>query len=74
MIENKEGGYRLFCKGASEIVLSYCKFYVDSEGAVKPLDAHKNNEIEDAINQFATDGILSLFFLSKNMRSPQDIN
>lgn len=55
-----EAGYRIFCKGASEIVLTYCKRYLTATGAVEPIEASRRNEIEDSINKYATDALRTI--------------
>lgn len=59
-----EGGYRMFTKGASEIVLSYCTNVLKANGEVSPLDPTFKNDIEENINKFATDGKPFLIFLA----------
>jgi hypothetical protein len=34
----KQGGYRLFCKGASEMVMGLCSQYMDQSGNMRPMD------------------------------------
>ncbi|KAF3327162.1 putative calcium-transporting ATPase 5, plasma membrane-type isoform X1 [Carex littledalei] len=54
------GGYRAFCKGASEIILGMCDKMIDSEGDVKPLEESKMKETLDIINSFASDALRTL--------------
>ena len=56
------GGYRVYCKGASEIVFAYCQHFLTQSGSVEPLDAPKRNEIDDVINQYASNGLFPLTF------------
>lgn len=53
-------GYRTYCKGASEIVFSYCSQYLTPDGKVEQLDAHKRNEVDEAINEFATQALRTI--------------
>ncbi|KAF9358659.1 hypothetical protein BGX26_001224 [Mortierella sp. AD094] len=45
--------YRIYVKGASEIVLSSCSHYIDSEGEAKPLDAEARAKLDVIISQYA---------------------
>lgn len=51
----KPGWYRLFLKGAAEVVLRRCAYRVDSEGALKGLTLQKIERIENVVvNQLAS--------------------
>ncbi|KAF9093908.1 hypothetical protein BGX23_002745 [Mortierella sp. AD031] len=45
--------YRLYVKGASEIVLRLCTHYVDAEGDIKPLDGQARAKFDQIISQYA---------------------
>mgnify|MGYP002385370287 CR=1 FL=1 len=51
-----DGKYRIFTKGASEIVLYLCSSILESDGCVVPLDPNIVRTIEKQINQYATEG------------------
>ncbi|KAF9407184.1 hypothetical protein BGZ94_002802, partial [Podila epigama] len=55
VVENPNGKepYRLYVKGASEIVLGSCTHYVDSEGEVRPLDNEARAKFDQIISQYA---------------------
>eukprot|EP00026_Physarum_polycephalum_P001291 Phypoly_transcript_01292.p1 GENE.Phypoly_transcript_01292~~Phypoly_transcript_01292.p1 ORF type:complete len:1073 (+),score=214.03 Phypoly_transcript_01292:60-3221(+) len=58
-----EAGYRLYSKGASEIILSRCDkimMFTGSRVEVVPLDDHLRNEISATITEFATDALRTL--------------
>ncbi|OAQ34441.1 PMCA-type calcium-translocating P-type ATPase [Linnemannia elongata AG-77] len=50
---NGDEKYRLYVKGASEIVLRACTHYVDAEGHVKTLDDHARAKFEQIISTYA---------------------
>jgi Ca2+ transporting ATPase len=55
------GGFRLFTKGASEMVMTLCTTYMDADGSIKPLDDAKKKELEESvINQFANQGLRTI--------------
>mmetsp|Transcript_24049 Transcript_24049/g.60409 ORF Transcript_24049/g.60409 Transcript_24049/m.60409 type:complete len:1134 (+) Transcript_24049:108-3509(+) len=55
------GGFRLFTKGASEMVMSLCTTYLDADGTTKPLDEATRKSLEDTvINEFASLGLRTI--------------
>ncbi|KAJ4780235.1 Calcium-transporting ATPase [Rhynchospora pubera] len=54
------GGYRAFCKGASEIIIQMCDKIIDGEGQIHPLEEYKAKEILEIINSFASDALRTL--------------
>ncbi|GLT93581.1 hypothetical protein SLE2022_113700 [Rubroshorea leprosula] len=59
-IELPEGGFRVYCKGASEIVLEACDKVIDSNGDVVPLDEVSANRLKSTIEQFACEALRTL--------------
>ncbi|GKV10346.1 hypothetical protein SLEP1_g21726 [Rubroshorea leprosula] len=59
-IELPEGGFRVYCKGASEIVLEACDKVIDSNGNVVPLDEVSANRLKSTIEQFACEALRTL--------------
>jgi P-type Ca2+ transporter type 2B len=57
-VPKEEGGYRLYCKGASEVVLARCNNFVASSGAVEVMT-------EDALSEAQS---ISLSYASRGMR------
>ncbi|EXB43803.1 Calcium-transporting ATPase 1 [Morus notabilis] len=55
-----EGGFRVHCKGASEIILAACDKVIDSKGEVVPLDKEYVNRLENTIEQFANEALRTL--------------
>jgi Ca2+-transporting ATPase len=52
--------YRLYTKGASEIVLGYCNKYISQDGSVKTLDAARKAAFERSISQFANKALRTI--------------
>jgi Ca2+ transporting ATPase len=54
-------GFRLHVKGASEIVLAKCNFYLDENGLVKELNTEKiNNITKNVIEKMASNGLRTI--------------
>ncbi|CAN6483782.1 unnamed protein product [Victoria cruziana] len=61
------GGFRAFCKGASEVILQMCDKYIDSSGqCVLMSNTHAKN-IMDVINSFASEALRTLGLAFKDM-------
>ncbi|KAJ4767235.1 Calcium-transporting ATPase [Rhynchospora pubera] len=54
------GGYRLFCKGASEIILDMCDKLLDKEGNVIPMSRNQAKDILAIINGFASEALRTI--------------
>ena len=54
------GGYRLYCKGASEIVLHLCTLALSPEGSQVPLEEDEKTVIETTIQTLATEGLRTI--------------
>ena len=54
------GGWRMFVKGASEIVMQRCAEAVDGEGVLRPLDGEAAAAAAGHIARFATSGMRTL--------------
>ncbi|KAJ3365368.1 plasma membrane calcium [Allomyces arbusculus] len=64
------GGARLFTKGASEIVLRACDWYVTADGTVAPLDDATKARIEARIFDYATQALRTIGIAYKDMDAP----
>ncbi|XVE55764.1 hypothetical protein DITRI_Ditri03aG0183900 [Diplodiscus trichospermus] len=60
VIEFPEGGFRVHCKGASEIILAACDKVIDLNGDVVPLDEPTTNYLKNIIEQFASEALRTL--------------
>ncbi|XWS14793.1 hypothetical protein CRYUN_Cryun35bG0038800 [Craigia yunnanensis] len=60
VIEFPEGGFRVHCKGASEIILAACDKVIGSDGDVVPLDEPTTNHLKNTIEQFASEALRTL--------------
>ncbi|CAA6654011.1 unnamed protein product [Spirodela intermedia] len=67
LVSLKEGGFRAFCKGASETVLQMCDRFVDNAGNCVPLSENKANEIMDVVNSFACGALRTLCIAFKDI-------
>lgn len=45
--DNESGGFAIYCKGAAEKVLGFCKYYLDCSGEKQNLTAEKIQEFND---------------------------
>ncbi|KAA8537850.1 hypothetical protein F0562_027570 [Nyssa sinensis] len=69
VLELPGGGFRVHCKGASEIILAACDKVIDSNGEVVPLDEASINHLKDTIELFANETLRTLCFAYKEMGS-----
>ncbi|KAK6945261.1 LOW QUALITY PROTEIN: Cation-transporting P-type ATPase, C-terminal [Dillenia turbinata] len=60
-------GYRAFCKGASEIILSKCDKIVDDNGIPDNLSEQHVSEVTAIINNFACDALRTLCLAYKDL-------
>ena len=61
-------GYRLFSKGAAEMVKTVCKNYLDPEtGSIKPIGDQERNFISDKIVKFNKQMLRSLYICYKDI-------
>eukprot|EP00769_Ergobibamus_cyprinoides_P002490 gnl/Ergobibamus_cyprinoides/3617.p2 GENE.gnl/Ergobibamus_cyprinoides/3617~~gnl/Ergobibamus_cyprinoides/3617.p2 ORF type:complete len:281 (+),score=85.78 gnl/Ergobibamus_cyprinoides/3617:610-1452(+) len=58
---------RLYCKGASEIVLGLCTHYVDGDGQVRPLSEELRADVMAKIERMATKGLRTLALSYRNI-------
>lgn len=69
VIELQEGKYRAHCKGASEIVLASCDKYLDSSGNVVPLNETICQQLNEIIENFASEALRTLCLAYMDMES-----
>ncbi|KAH9612751.1 hypothetical protein KSS87_018150 [Heliosperma pusillum] len=62
-----EGGYRAFCKGASEIVLGMCNRIIDENGHSAELSNEQVDLITGVINGFASEALRTLCLAFRDM-------
>ncbi|KAJ4711550.1 Calcium-transporting ATPase [Melia azedarach] len=55
-----KGGFRAFCKGASEIVLKMCDKIINADGNAVPISEEQRKKITDVINSFAREALRTL--------------
>ncbi|XP_050231157.1 putative calcium-transporting ATPase 11, plasma membrane-type [Mercurialis annua] len=68
-LPNNNGGFRAFCKGASEIILKMCDKVVDSEGQAVTMSEEDRKKINDVINDFACQALRTLCLAYKDIES-----
>lgn len=74
VIKNKNG-YRLHVKGASEIVLGKCSFYLDASGKPVSLDESKKKYlIKNIIEKMACEGLRTICVAYRDFSSMSDKN
>eukprot|EP01125_Pyxidicula_operculata_P008955 TRINITY_DN295_c0_g1_i4.p1 TRINITY_DN295_c0_g1~~TRINITY_DN295_c0_g1_i4.p1 ORF type:complete len:851 (-),score=180.18 TRINITY_DN295_c0_g1_i4:1091-3643(-) len=59
--------YRLFTKGASEIVLKFCTTYIDGDGIVRELDDSLRDHLNSSIEDMAKKGFRTLTLAYRHM-------
>jgi len=64
---NSSDGYRMFTKGASEIILGKCSHRMTDDGPVNFTQAEKNDMVEDVIEQFAKEGLRTIGIAYKDL-------
>ncbi|XP_071510337.1 plasma membrane calcium-transporting ATPase 4-like isoform X2 [Diadema antillarum] len=63
-----EGGFRLYSKGASEIMLSKCEYILDESGEAQPFSmADKEKVVKDVIEKWAMEGLRTLCLAYKDI-------
>ena len=72
---NKNNGYRLHAKGASEIVLGRCDFYLDNSGQPIELDETKKKFlIKNVIEKMASRGLRTICVAYRDFIPSEDVN
>ena len=66
IVHNKTGGITLYCKGASEWVVSDCTHFTDANGNAQPMSAKKKADLEEFINSMAELALRTLTLTHKN--------
>jgi Ca2+-transporting ATPase len=60
VLELPNGGFRVHCKGASEIVLASCDKFINLNGEVVSLNEASINHLKDTIERFASEALRTL--------------
>ncbi|KAF9928668.1 hypothetical protein FBU30_002189 [Linnemannia zychae] len=63
--------YRIYVKGASEIVLRSCTHYVDSEGEVKPFDSQARTRFDQIISSYADKALRTIALSYRDVSSDE---
>ncbi|KAF9592479.1 hypothetical protein IFM89_015050 [Coptis chinensis] len=67
LVSLSAGGYRVFCKGASEIILGICDKIVDKNGQAISLSETQIKNVTSIINGFANEALRTLCLAYKDM-------
>jgi len=68
-------GYRLFCKGASEIIMKKCSYIHGSDGNVEQVTPSIERKLKDVIDELANDGLRTISLAYKDfIRGPAEEN
>ncbi|KAG0364675.1 hypothetical protein BGZ54_007279, partial [Gamsiella multidivaricata] len=73
VIETRDGSekYRLYVKGASEIVIRSCTHYVDSNGEVKSLDDNARAKFDQIISGYADKALRTIALSYRDVSSSE---
>eukprot|EP00960_Hanusia_phi_P000098 2818-Hanusia_phi.AAC.5 len=61
------GKYRVFCKGAAEMVVELCTNKYNMDGSVEPMSDKARKEVEAVINQFADEALRTICLAVKDV-------
>ncbi|KAK6051382.1 calcium-translocating P-type ATPase, PMCA-type [Cooperia oncophora] len=68
VLELKEGVYRIYAKGASEIILSRCSYMLGNEGKIQDFSPqHVAELVKNVIEPMASDGLRTIGLAYKDM-------
>uniref|UniRef100_A0A7E4UN35 Calcium-transporting ATPase n=1 Tax=Panagrellus redivivus TaxID=6233 RepID=A0A7E4UN35_PANRE len=80
VIENKEkGGYRVFVKGASEIMLKRCKYIIGQNDAIQPFTSSESDRlVKEVIEPMASHGLRTICvaykdYVPQKTNNPNDV-
>ena len=68
-----DGQLRLFCKGASEIVLGFCTNVLRPDGKAQELDEEKRKALESTIGAFADEGLRTIAVAYRDCATAPDM-
>ncbi|KAJ3445647.1 calcium-transporting atpase [Anaeramoeba flamelloides] len=68
VIKKKEG-FKVYTKGAPEIILKFCTRVMDDNGNITDLDEEGKNGILEQINKMANEGLRTLAFAFRNFEN-----
>jgi len=73
IIHRRDGTIRLYCKGASEIIMKDCNSYLDTRGKVLPLTASKKEEYYQHILNMADNALRTLVLAHKDYKNSSEL-
>jgi magnesium-transporting ATPase (P-type) len=70
VIHRTDGSVRLFCKGASELLLQDCCMFMDENASCQPMTKGKRKELDEVIHNMATQALRTLVLAHKDYSHP----
>lgn len=70
----EDGSYRIYCKGAQEVILSRCSKFIGSDGGAKKLTEETSLEFSDVSQQFARRGMRCLALAYADLPKGTDLD
>lgn len=67
-IVRRENGYRVHCKGAPELVIKRCKYYLKEDGERLPLDEATSEAIVERVNELADDQLRTMLLTYNDLQ------
>lgn len=69
VVHRADGSVRLYCKGASEVVLKDCSHYMDPDGNIVKMSESQRRDLENHINTMADQALRTLLLAHKDYPS-----
>lgn len=73
IVFRKDGSIRMFCKGASEILLNDCSMFMNSNGSPSPMTPTKYSDLLSHINHMAERSLRTLLLAHKDFKNIYDL-
>ena len=73
IVHRPDGSVRLYCKGASEVLLKDCSHYLDAGGAEVPMTDKKEAELEEVIENMNKQALRTLVLAHKDFGSELEL-
>jgi Ca2+ transporting ATPase len=70
----ESGGYRLFCKGAAEVILARCSKYVASDGSDRAMDEDVSEQFKEVSLAYARRGMRCLSLAYRDLPEGFDVD
>lgn len=70
-LNNDDGTFTIYVKGAAEIVLRHCQSYRDSNGQVKDFDEQSRSDTENAMHEIASRALRAIAMASYTLKASE---